>query len=235
MSALVVHHLEHSRSQRVLWLLEELGIPYELRIYHRDPRTRLAPAELKAVHPLGKSPVITHGDITVAESGAILEYLVETFPPPPDSELAGLVPPSGSAAHRANRFWLHFAEGSLMNWVVMQLVFVSIPRQRMPFFARPIARAISQQVLQRFVLPNISSALDLVERTLSDGRPWLTGQTLALADVQMSFAIEAAFALGGASLLQRYPATAGWRERYRGRPAYQRALAKGGPEIMAMG
>ncbi|TSE36164.1 glutathione S-transferase family protein [Tepidimonas charontis] len=234
MSALIVHHLEHSRSQRVLWLLEELGVPYELRLYRRDPRTRLAPPELKAVHPLGKAPVITHGDVTVAESGAILEYLVETFPAATDGELAGLLPPVGSAAHRDNRFWLHFAEGSLMNWVVMQLVFVAIPRQRMPFFARPIARAICQQVLQRFVQPNIDSALALVEQTLSDGRPWLTGQRLALADIQMSFAIEAAFALGAADLPKRLPATAAWRQRYRSRPAYQRALAKGGPEIMTM-
>ncbi|WP_334134065.1 glutathione S-transferase family protein [Tepidimonas sp.] len=232
MSTLVVHHLEHSRSQRVLWLLEELGVPYELRTYRRDPRTRLAPPELKAVHPLGKSPVITHGDITVAESGAILEYLVQTFPPPSDGELAALLPAPGSAAHRDNRFWLHFAEGSLMNWVVMQLVFVSIPRQRMPFFARPIARAISQQVMQRFIQPNIDGALNWIERTLADGRPWLTGAQLALADIQMSFAIEAVFALGGAALPARYPATQAWRQRYRARAAYQRALAKGGPEIM---
>ncbi|MCX7692128.1 glutathione S-transferase [Tepidimonas taiwanensis] len=231
MSTVVVHHLEHSRSQRVLWLLEELGVPYELRRYARDPRTRLAPPELKAVHPLGKSPVITHGDITVAESAAILEYLVETFPPPRDGDLAGLLPPPGSAAHRANRFWLHFAEGSLMNWLVMKLVFVQIPRQRMPFFARPVARAISQQVLQRLVDPNIDAALELLEQTLSD-RPWLTGEHLALADFQMSFAIEAAVARSGSQTADRYPHLSAYRARYRARPAYQRALAKGGPEIM---
>jgi glutathione S-transferase len=233
MTSLVVHHLEHSRSQRVLWLLEELGVPYELRLYRRDARTRLAPPELKAVHPLGKSPVITHGDVTVAESGAILEYLAETFPPAPDGELAGLVPAPGTAAHRDNRFWMHFAEGSLMNWVVMKLVFVNIPKQRMPFFARPIAREISRQVLRRFVDPNIDTALDLLEHTLRD-RPWLTGERLALADFQMSFAVEAALALGGPHAAARHPHIAAYRERYRARPAYQRALAKGGPEIMGL-
>lgn len=231
MTTVVVHHLEHSRSHRVLWLLEELGVPYELRRYARDARTRLAPPELKAVHPLGKSPVITHGDVTIAESGAILEYLAETFPAPPDTELAGLIPPPGSAAHRDNRYWMHFAEGSLMNWVVMKLVFVSIPRQRMPFVVRPIAKAISQRVLQRFVNPNIDAALDLLEHTLRN-RPWLTGEHLALADFQMSFALEAALALGGAQMASRYPQVFAYRARYRARPAYQRALAKGGPEIM---
>ncbi|MEW6693695.1 maiA: maleylacetoacetate isomerase [Tepidimonas thermarum] len=233
MTALVVHHLEHSRSHRVLWLLEELGVPYELRLYRRDARTRLAPPELKAVHPLGKAPVITHGDVTVAESGAILEYLAATFAPAPQGELRDLVPPAGSAAQRDNRFWMHFAEGSLMNWVVMKLVFVNIPKQRMPFFARPIARAISQQVLQRFVEPNIDAALGLLEHTLRE-RPWLTGQRLALADFQMSFAVEAALALGGTQAAARFPAVAAYRERYRARPAYQRALAKGGPEIMGL-
>lgn len=233
MTPLVVHHLEHSRSHRVLWLLEELGIPYELRTYPRDPRTRLAPPELKAVHPLGKAPVITHGDVTVAESGAILEYVAETFPPAPDSELGSLIPAPGTAAHRDNRFWLHFAEGSLMNWVVMKLVFVNLPKQRMPFFARPVARAISLQVLQRFVDPNIDAALGLMEQTLRT-QPWLTGQRLALADFQMSFAVEAALALGGADTVGRYPAVAAYRQRYRGRAAYQRALAKGGPEIMGV-
>lgn len=233
MTPLVVHHLEHSRSHRVLWLLEELGVPYDLRTYPRDPRTRLAPPELKAVHPLGKAPVITHGDVTVAESGAILEYLAETFPPAPDGELGNLVPPPGTAVHRDNRFWMHFAEGSLMNWVVMKLVFVNIPKQRMPFFARPIAREISRQVLQRFVDPNIDAALGLLEQTLRD-RPWLTGQRLALADFQMSFAVEAALALGGPQTAARLPGVAAYRERYRARPAYQRALAKGGPEIMGV-
>jgi glutathione S-transferase len=231
MGTLVVHHLEYSRSHRVLWLLEELGVPYELRTYQRDSRTRLAPAALKAIHPLGKAPIITHGDVTLAESGAILEYLAETFPPAPDSELAGLLPPAGSAAQRDNRFWMHFAEGSLMNWVVMKLVFVNIPKQRMPFFARPVARAISQQVLQRPVDPNIDTALQLVEQTLQD-RPWLCGEQLALADIQMSFAVEAALAMAGDTAASRYPRTTAYRERFRARSAYQRALAKGGPVLL---
>ena len=124
---LTVHHLETSRSQRVLWLLEELGVPYELKVYARDPRTRLAPAALRKVHPLGKSPVITdHGD-TIAESGAIIEYLVETYGAGAKGELAHLQPAPGTPEHRRCRFWMHYAEGSLMNWLVMKLVFMTIP------------------------------------------------------------------------------------------------------------
>ncbi|HNN16824.1 MAG TPA: glutathione S-transferase, partial [Giesbergeria sp.] len=119
---LTVHHLETSRSQRVLWLLEELGVPYDLRLYRRDPRTKLAPASLKAVHPLGKSPVITDGDDVIAESGAIIEYLAERFARGAPTDLAHLVPQPGTPEHRQCRFWMHYAEGSLMNWLVMKLV-----------------------------------------------------------------------------------------------------------------
>ena len=131
---LTLHHLETSRSQRILWLLEELGVPYDMRRYQRDPRTKLAPASLKAVHPLGKSPVITDGDDVIAESGAIIEYLAERFASSAPADLAHLVPKHGTPEHRQCRFWMHYAEGSLMNWLVMKLVFVTIPTQPMPFF-----------------------------------------------------------------------------------------------------
>ena len=132
---LTLHHLETSRSQRILWLLEELGVPYELKLYRRNPATRLAPAELKAVHPLGKSPVITDGDEVVAESGAIIEYLVERYGQQAGGDLGQLEPARGTPEHRQCRFWMHYAEGSLMNWLVMKLVFGVIPTQPMPFFA----------------------------------------------------------------------------------------------------
>jgi len=157
---IIVHHLETSRSQRVLWLLEELGLPYEIKLYKRDPRTRLAPAELKRVHPLGKSPVITDGDRVVAESGAILEYLAESHGDRAQGELAGLVPARGTEAHHQARFWMHYAEGSLMNWLVMKLVFMTIPTQPMPFFVRPIARQLCQQVQAKLIDPNLASITD---------------------------------------------------------------------------
>ena len=137
---LTVHHLEKSRSQRVLWLLEELGIPYALKVYPRDRKTMLAPAELKAVHPLGKSPVITDGDLTIAESAAILEYLFETYGDKAPAELGVLKPLAGTPAHRQYTYWMHYAEGSLMPSLVMKLIFTRIPTQPMPFFVRPIAR-----------------------------------------------------------------------------------------------
>jgi glutathione S-transferase len=171
---LTVHHLETSRSQRVLWLLEELGVPYDLRLYRRDPRTKLAPASLKAVHPLGKSPVITDGDDVIAESGAIIEYLAERFARGAPTDLAHLVPKPGTPEHRQCRFWMHYAEGSLMNWLVMKLVFLTIPTQPMPFFVRPIARTLCDQVQKKLIDPNLSTALDFMEGHLAQAacRRW---------------------------------------------------------------
>jgi glutathione S-transferase len=164
---ITVHHLETSRSQRILWLLEELGLPYQLKIYQRDKRTRLAPPELKQIHPLGKSPVITDGQIVVAESGAIIEYLVETHAPLATGELAHLAPAVGTPAHRQCRFWMHYAEGSLMNWLVMKLVFASIPKQPMPFFVRPVAKALCATVQSKLIDPNVDTALDFMEDHLA--------------------------------------------------------------------
>ena len=139
---ITVHHLELSRSQRILWLLEVLELPYKIVVYKRDKKTRLAPAELRAIHPLGKSPVITDGKITVAESGAILEYIAEKYGTDLTGELADLEPARGTKEHRECRFWMHYAEGSLMNWLVMKLVFMTIPTQPMPFFVKPSAKQI---------------------------------------------------------------------------------------------
>nr|WP_217346688.1 glutathione S-transferase [Noviherbaspirillum sp. L7-7A]MBV0881164.1 glutathione S-transferase [Noviherbaspirillum sp. L7-7A] len=226
---ITLHHLETSRSQRVLWLLEEMGLPYEMVRYQRDPKTRLAPPALKAIHPLGKSPVITDGGITVAESGAILEYLAETYGAEAAAALPGLLPRPGTPEHRQCRFWMHYAEGSLMNWLVMKLVFTTIPTQPMPFFVRPIARALCGKVQAALIDPNLSTALEFMEQHLSH-HAWFAGDQLTLADFQMSFAVEAA--LSRASGGGKQPHLQAWRDKVAARPAWQRALDKGGPVIM---
>jgi glutathione S-transferase len=226
---ITLHHLETSRSQRVLWLLEEAGLPYEMVRYQRDPKTRLAPAALKAVHPLGKSPVITDGGITVAESGAILEYLAETYGADAAATLPGLLPRPGTPEHRQCRFWMHYAEGSLMNWLVMKLVFTTIPTQPMPFFVRPIARALCGKVQAALIDPNLTTALDFMEQHLAH-HAWFAGDQLSLADFQMSFAVEAA--LSRASAQASHPHLQAWRDKVAARPAWQRALDKGGPVVM---
>jgi len=227
---LTVHHLETSRSQRILWLLEELGVPYELRVYRRNPATRLAPPELKAVHPLGKSPVVTDDGLTVAESGAIIEYLVEKYGHLGRGELAQLQPAPGTPESRECRYWMHYAEGSLMNWLVMKLVFVTIPTRPMPFFARPIARAICNNVQAQLVAPNLQSALAFIEAHLAKHR-WFAGDSITMADFQMSFPVEAL--LSRASTAGSVPQLRAYHARMRARPAYQRAEAKGGPTVMA--
>lgn len=226
---LTVHHLETSRSQRILWLLEELGVPYELRCYKRDPHTRLAPVELKRVHPLGKSPVITDADTVVAESGAIIEYLVECYGNQAPLELAHLEPSRGMTEYRECRFWMHYAEGSLMNWLVMKLVFDTIPRQPMPFFVRPIARTLCSKVQHKLIAPNVQTALAFMDEHLAS-HSWFAGEHLTMADFQMSFAVEAALVRGGNEAA--WPHLVAYRQRMHARPAYQRALSKGGPVVM---
>ena len=227
---LTVHHLETSRSQRVLWLLEELGVPYTLKLYQRDPLTKLAPPELKAVHPLGKSPVITDGKETIAESGAILEYLAEKYGAQATGDLAGLLPKPGTPQYRQSRFWMHYAEGSLMNWLVMKLVFMTIPTQPMPFFVRPIASQLCAKVQAKLIDPNLATALAFMEAHLGK-HAWFAGDQISIADFQMSFAVEAALARGADP--KKFPKLAAFKARMVARPAYQRALAKGGPVVMS--
>ncbi|TXI22487.1 MAG: glutathione S-transferase [Roseateles sp.] len=216
---ITVHHLNNSRSQRVLWLLEELGLPYEIKHYQRDATTSLAPPELRAVHPLGKSPVITEGGLTVAESGAIIEYLVERHG-------QGRLKPTGEQDLLNYRYYLHFAEGSAMPPLLMKLVFNRIKRAPMPFFVKPIAKGIADKVLGSFVQPNIDAQLKFLESELS-ARPWFAGAEFSAADVQMSFPLEAAAARGGA--MDGYPRIKDFLARIHARPAYQRALERGGP------
>lgn len=217
---ITVHHLENSRSQRVLWLLEELGLPYEVRRYERNRQSMLAPPELKQVHPLGKSPVITDGDITVAETGAIVEYLV-------DGPGGGrLKPTAGTPAHRRYVYWLHFAEGSAMPPLLMKLVFDRIRKAKVPFLIKPVVRGIADKVVADFIQPNLQAQLQYMNDELA-GRDWFAGDGLSAADVMMSFPLEAAAARAG--LDDRYPHLTGWLERIHARPAYHRALQAGGP------
>jgi glutathione S-transferase len=215
---LTVHHLNNSRSQRVLWLLEELAIPYEIKRYERDKKTMLAPASLKKVHPLGKSPVITDGDITVAESGAIIEYLVDRY------GSGRLAPKAGSAEALRYRYWLHYAEGSAMPPLLLKLIFDKIETSPMPFFAKPIARAISGKVKEQFITPQIKLHLDFIEKELGK-HPWFAGDEFTAADIQMSFPLEAAASRAAAT---KRPNIARFLEKIHARPAYQKALAEGG-------
>ncbi len=226
-SMITVHHLNNSRSQRVLWLLEELGVPYEIRRYERDPKTMLAPPELRAVHPLGKSPVVTDGDLTVAESGAILEYLVERY------DTGGrLAPAPGSPERLRWRYWMHFAEGSAMPPLLVMLICDRIARSPMPFFARPIARGIAAKIRALLVDPNLRRQLDFMEAELARST-WFAGEAFSAADIQMSFPLEAAAhrgALGGDR-----PRLIAFLGRIHARPAYQEALRRGGPYAYADG
>ena len=221
---IVVHHLNNSRSQRVLWLLEELGVPYEIKRYQRDAQTMLAPPELRAVHPLGKSPVITDGGNTIAESGAIVEYLVEKYGG------GRLVPAPGTPERLRYTYWLHFAEGSAMAPLLMKLIFNRVETGPMPFFVKPVAKAIAAKVKTGFIEPNIKAHLDYMEAELGKTL-WFAGGELTGADIQMSFPLEAANARGG--LDAGRPKLMQFLHRIHARPAYKKAVEKGGPfELM---
>ena len=216
---IIVHHLNNSRSQRVLWVLEELGIPYEIKRYQRDAKTMLAPPELRAVHPLGKSPVIQDGEATLAESGAILEYLVERHGG------GRLAPARGTPERLRYTYWMHFAEGSAMPPLLLLLIFNRIEKAPMPFFVKPVARAIARRAKESFILPNNERNLDFMESELQ-GRDWFAGGEFSAADIQMSFPLEAARARGG--LDERRPRLMDFLARIHARPAYRRAVERGG-------
>ena len=216
---ITVHHLNNSRSQRVLWLLEELELPYELVKYERDPKTMLAPASLQAIHPLGKSPVITDGDVTIAESGWILEYLVETY------GKGRLVPAAGTQAYRDYRYFMHYAEGSLMPFLLLTLIFRKVKTAPMPFFIKPVARKIADGVSQRFVDPNITRHLTFLGDHLAKNA-WFAGDAFTAADIQMSFACEGAVARAKDQCPAKIVELV---DKMHARPAYKRALEKGGP------
>ena len=213
---ITVHHLENSRSQRILWLLEELGIEYDLKRYGRDKTTNLAPPELREVHPLGKAPVIEDDGLVVAESGAIVEYLVGKY------DNGTLLPAAGTPERHAYTYWLHYAESSLMPLLILALVMSRIETKAL---VRPIARKIAASVREGYLDPNLDRHLAFVESTLAEST-WFCGERMTAADCQMSFAIEAAEVR--TDLRNVYPHLAGFLERIRARPAYKRALDRGG-------
>ena len=216
---ITVHHLNNSRSQRVIWLLEELGVPYEIKHYQRDKKTMLAPPELRAVHPLGKSPVITDNGKTIAESGAIVEYLVNTY------DQGKLKPPAGSDERLRYTYWLHFAEGTAMPPLLIELIVDRMESAKAPFFIKPVIRGIVGRVRKGFLDRQIASNLDFMEGELGKFE-WFTGNEFTAADIQMSFPLEAASMRAG--LDRSRPKLWDFLQRIHARPAYKRALEKGG-------
>lgn len=220
MPEITVHHLENSRSHRILWLLEELALPYTLKTYPRDPKTSRAPAELRALHPLGKAPIVTMDDRVLAESGAILEHLVDTV------GQGRLRPEAGTSEAIQCRYWLHYAEGSMMAPLLLALIFGKLRSARAPFFIKPIITGVADKVDAQFTTAEIQLAFGWVERTLGE-QPWFAGPDFSVADIQMSYPVEAG--LGRARLSEGHPNIDAWIARIHARPAYQRALEKGGP------
>jgi glutathione S-transferase len=202
---ITVHHLNESRSQRILWLLEELGADYEIKAYARDATTRLAPDDLRAVHPLGKSPVITDGDATVHESGAIIDYLIRRH------GAGRLQPPVGAREYEDYLQWLHYAEGSAMLPLMLQMYVMRLGEAGGPLHGR--------------IASEIDNHMSYLDQALA-GRDYLMGQALTGADIQMSFVGEVARAFG---LLPKYPNAEAWLDRLHARPAYKAAIARGGP------
>ncbi|HBI10847.1 MAG TPA: glutathione S-transferase [Franconibacter pulveris] len=215
---LTVHHLNNSRSQRILWALEELNQPYEIVRYQREP-TMLAPEALKKVHPLGKSPVLEDNEHKLVESGAILEYLQETY----DGEQR--FKPQNPAEKLDYRFWLHYAEGSLMPLLMMKLVFSSLGKPPVPFGFRTLGKALGQGVQKAYLNKQLATHTQFIENHLKQ-HPWFAGQSFSMADIQMSFPIIALLARGG---VDNAPQIEAWKKNIEARPAYQRAMEKGGP------
>ena len=216
---ITVHHLNNSRSQRVLWLLEELGVPYEVKRYERDAKTMLAPPALLAIHPLGKSPVIVDGTVTVAESGAVIDYLMDRY------GAGRLIPAAGTPERRGYTYWLHYAEGSAMPPLLLKLVFDRVANAPTPWPISAIARRIAGTVQNSFIGPQLKRHLDYMEAELT-ARPWFAGNEFTAADVQMSFPLEAAKSRAGLNASR--PRLWDFLERIHAREAYKRALERGG-------
>ena len=220
-----VHHLNNSRSQRILWMLEELNQEYEIIGYERDVKSLQGPESLRDVHPLGKSPVITDDSsgeqILVAESGAIIEYLLQTY----GKNSSFITPETGTQQERDYSYWLHFSEGSLMPHLLLRLIFDRVKKARVPFFVKPITKAVANKVLSEFVNPNIQRLLYFIEESL-EGKKWFLGDQLSGADIQMSFPLETSVSRG--LIDENYPCIKSYVERIHQLPAYQTAIKKGG-------
>lgn len=219
---LIVHHLENSRSQRVLWLLEELSVPYEVKRYERDTVTNLAPKELLDIHPLGKSPLLEDDGEIIAETGAIFEYILTQY------GNGKLAPEAGTKAARQLTYWLHYAEGSAMSPLLMKLVFSIMP-ERAPKLMKPLVRAVTSKAETGFVDPQLNSHIAYWEKTLSESE-WFIGDAFTAADIMMSFPLEAAASRAGAA---DAPVIVSFLKRIHERPAYQAALKAGGPYAYA--
>jgi glutathione S-transferase len=217
---ITVHHLNNSRSQRVLWLLEELGMEYDIKHYQRDPKTLLAPASLRAVHSLGKAPIITDGNLTLAESGAVIDYVLSRYGD------GRLVPDPNTPDRMRYTYWMHYAEGSAMLPLVLKVIFLQMPRAPMPALVRPLVRGVAKRALRSFVDPQIALHVNYMEGELSK-TTWFAGEAFTAADIQMSFPVEAAAARAGVDASR--PKLTAFLARIHDRPAYKRALEKGGP------
>lgn len=217
LASIVLHHLEHSRSLRVAWLLEELGLSYEVVKYARDPKSRRAPPELKQVHPLGKSPVLVIDGVAHAESGAILEHLVETYG-------AGRFKPTDPALLARYRFWMHYAEGSLMPPLFLKLIIGRIRKAPVPFFLKPVTKRIADGIDDGYARPEIAAHTAFIEHALTE-YPWFAGPEFTAADVQMSYPLEASRARSGQAL---GPGIGAFLERAEARPARLAAEARVG-------
>ncbi len=219
-----LHHLEYSQSFRVLWLLEELGVDYALKLYNRDPATHLAPPEYKALSPTGAAPVITDGDLVLAESNAILEYLLDLYPN------AALLPPAGSPDRARHLFWFHASQGSMMAFMLMDSIF-RIIQQRVPFFLKPLLKGVLGKASEAVIRPRMAALLDVAEEHLA-AQPWFGGDALSIADISLSYPMESASAR--AYITDRHPRSREWLQRVHERPAFKAAQEKDGHESMVL-
>jgi glutathione S-transferase len=216
MAAIVVHHLENSRSQRILWLLEELGLEYSVEEYKRNPKTMRAGPELRKIHPLGRSPVVTVDDTVLAESAAIIEELIERFGE------GRLRPEHGTDDYRRYRFYLHYAEGSLMTPLFAQLLTSQVRAAKLPFFIKPIAKGVAAKIDKNYTTPELANHLGFLDSELKD-REYMAGSEFSAADIQMSYPLEA-----GVGANTRYSNIKSYIERIRDREAYKRVVDKWG-------
>ncbi|MFT5683050.1 MAG: glutathione S-transferase [Myxococcota bacterium] len=217
MSDITVHHLNRSRSTRILWMLEELELPYTLKVYKRNPKTMRAPPELAEVHPLGRAPVVSVGEQVLAESGAILEHFADSHP---------TLRPTDPAALQEYRFWLHYAEGSLMPPLLVRLILNRLRTTKLPFLIKPVAKGIADKIDANFSTPAIQQHFAFIEAHLAENA-WFAGDEFTAADIQMSYPVAAG--LPRAGLTTPTPAIAAWLAKIEARPAHQRAIEKGGP------
>lgn len=218
---LTVHHLENSRSLRIVWLLEELDLDYKIQHYKRDPETSLAPEELKNIHPLGKAPILTDSAGAHAESAYIIDYILRRY-----NAQRLLVPPKDSEMFDRYQFFMHYSEGSVMPILVMALVFNKIKNAKVPFFIKPIVSGIVHKVRQSYISPNMKLHLNYIEDCLSKNE-WFAGSDFTAADIQMSFVLQAAAARD--EVLKKYPNIRNFLDRIQQRPAYKKAIEKAGP------